>query len=280
MDRKTRLTGKKRIVIKIGSSSLTHKYTGYLNLNKVEKLARVLCDLRNQGMEVVLVSSGAGAVGRKTMGYMERPNELPVKQALAAVGQAKLMMTYQKLFSEYNQVVAQSLMTKTTMLNDDSRRNARNTFDELLKMGVIPIVNENDTVATHEIEFGDNDRLSAIVAAVIHADLLILLSDIDGLYEDDPKQNPDAAFIDEVTEITDDLTEMGKEAPGSNVGTGGMSAKIVAARMATDAGIDMVITNGDDVENIYRVLDGEKIGTLFLAHKNRNFDLIEYLTAY
>lgn len=280
MDRKTRLTGKKRIVIKIGSSSLTHKYTGYLNLNKVEKLARVLCDLRNQGMEVVLVSSGAGAVGRKTMGYMERPNELPVKQALAAVGQAKLMMTYQKLFSEYNQVVAQILMTKTTMLNDDSRRNARNTFDELLKMGVIPIVNENDTVATHEIEFGDNDRLSAIVAAVIHADLLILLSDIDGLYEDDPKQNPDAAFIDEVTEITDDLTEMGKEAPGSNVGTGGMSAKIVAARMATDAGIDMVITNGDDVENIYRVLDGEKIGTLFLAHKNRNFDLIEYLTAY
>ena len=280
MDRKTRLTGKKRIVIKIGSSSLTHKYTGYLNLNKVEKLARVLCDLRNQGMEVVLVSSGAGAVGRKTMGYMERPNELPVKQALEAVGQAKLMMTYQKLFSEYNQVVAQILMTKTTMLNDDSRRNARNTFDELLKMGVIPIVNENDTVATHEIEFGDNDRLSAIVAAVIHADLLILLSDIDGLYEDDPKQNPDAAFIDEVAEITDDLTEMGKEAPGSNVGTGGMSAKIVAARMATDAGIDMVITNGDDVENIYRVLDGEKIGTLFLAHKNRNFDLIEYLTAY
>ena len=280
MDRKTRLTGKKRIVIKIGSSSLTHKYTGYLNLNKVENLARVLCDLRNQGMEVVLVSSGAGAVGRKTMGYMERPDELPVKQALAAVGQAKLMMTYQKLFSEYNQVVAQILMTKTTMLNDDSRRNARNTFDELLKMGVIPIVNENDTVATHEIEFGDNDRLSAIVAAVIHADLLILLSDIDGLYEDDPKQNPDAAFIDEVAEITDDLTEMGKEAPGSNVGTGGMSAKIVAARMATDAGIDMVITNGDDVENIYRVLDGEKIGTLFLAHKNRNFDLIEYLTAY
>ena len=196
------------------------------------------------------------------------------------MGQAKLMMTYQKLFSEYNQVVAQILMTKTTMLNDDSRRNARNTFDELLKMGVIPIVNENDTVATHEIEFGDNDRLSAIVAAVIHADLLILLSDIDGLYEDDPKQNPDAAFIDEVAEITDDLTEMGKEAPGSNVGTGGMSAKIVAARMATDAGIDMVITNGDDVENIYRVLDGEKIGTLFLAHKNRNFDLIEYLTAY
>lgn len=266
--------------MKIGSSSLTHKYTGFLNLSKVEKLARVLCDLRNQGMEVVLVSSGAGAVGRKTMGYMERPDELPVKQALAAVGQAKLMMTYQKLFSEYNQVVAQILMTKTTMLNEASRRNAENTFDELLKMGVIPIVNENDTVATHEIEFGDNDRLSAIVAAVIHADLLILLSDIDGLYEDDPKKNPEAAFIDEVAEITDNLQEMGKDTTGSTVGTGGMSAKIVAARMATDAGIDMVITNGDDVENIYRVLDGEPVGTLFLAHKNRDFDLMEYLTAY
>ncbi len=280
MDRKTRLSGKNRIVVKIGSSSLTHKYTGYLNLNKVEKLARVLCDLRNQGMEVVLVSSGAGAVGRKTMGYMERPDDLPVKQALAAVGQAKLMMTYQKIFSEYNQVVAQILMTKTTMLNDNSRRNARNTFDELFKMGVIPIVNENDTVATHEIEFGDNDRLSAIVAAVIHADLLILLSDIDGLYEDDPKRDPEAEFIREVEEITDDLQEMGKETTGSAVGTGGMSAKIVAARMATDAGIDMVITNGEDVENIYRVLDGEQVGTLFLAHKNRDFDLIEYLTAY
>ncbi len=280
MDRKTRLSGKNRIVIKIGSSSLTHKYTGYLNLNKVEKLARILTDLRNQGMEVVLVSSGAGAVGRKTMGYTGRPDSLPEKQALAAIGQAKLMMTYQKLFSEYNQVVAQILMTKTTMLNDDSRKNARNTFEELLRMGVIPIVNENDTVATHEIEFGDNDRLSAIVAAVIHADLLILLSDIDGLYEDDPRTNPDAAFIDEVTEITDGLREMGKASTGSTVGTGGMSAKIVAARMATDAGIDMVITSGDDVENIYRVLDGENTGTLFLAHKNKDFDLIEYLTAY
>ncbi len=280
MDRKTRLLGKRRVVVKIGSSSLTHKYTGFLNLNKVEKLARVLCDLRNQGMEVVLVSSGAGAVGRKTMGYMERPDVLPVKQALAAVGQAKLMMTYQKLFSEYNQVVAQILMTKTTMLNEESRRNARNTFDELLAMGVIPIVNENDTVATHEIEFGDNDRLSAIVAAVIGADLLILLSDIDGLYEDDPRVNPKAAFVDEVAEITDGLVEMGKDTTGSSVGTGGMSAKIVAARMATDAGIDMVITNGDNVENIYRVLGGEPVGTLFLAHKNRNFDLMEYLTAY
>lgn len=280
MDRKSRLSGKRRVVVKIGSSSLTHKYTGFLNLNKVEKLARVLCDLRNQGMEVVLVSSGAGAVGRKTMGYMERPKDLKVKQALAAIGQAKLMMTYQKLFAEYDQVVAQILMTKTTMMNEDSRNNARNTFDELLQMGVIPIVNENDTVATHEIEFGDNDRLSAIVAAVIEADLLILLSDIDGLYDDDPKTNPDASFISEVEEIDANLQEMGKSTSSSNVGTGGMSAKIVAARMATDAGIDMVITNGDDVNNIYRVLDGDKVGTLFLAHKNKDFDLMSYLTEY
>lgn len=280
MNRKERFSGKNRIVIKLGSSSLTHKYTGYLNLNKVEKLVRVLCDLRNQGMEVVLVSSGAGAVGRKTMGYMERPKEVPVKQALAAIGQAKLMMTYQKFFSEYNQVIAQVLMTKDTMLNDQSRRNARNTFDELLKMGVIPVVNENDTVATHEIEFGDNDRLSAIVSAVIGADLLIILSDIDGLYEDDPKSNPDAKFIHEVDEITEALESMGKATSSSNVGTGGMASKILAAKMANDAGLDMVVANGADVENIYRILDGEMVGTLFKAHKNKTFDLIKYLTEY
>ncbi len=268
------------MVIKLGSSSLTHKYTGYLNLNKVEKLVRVLCDLRNQGMEVVLVSSGAGAVGRKTMGYQERPKEVPVKQALAAIGQAKLMMTYQKFFSEYNQVIAQVLMTKDTMLNDQSRKNARNTFDELLKMGVIPVVNENDTVATHEIEFGDNDRLSAIVSAVIGAELLIILSDIDGLYEDDPKTNPDAKFVHEVEEITEELANMGKATSSSNVGTGGMASKILAAKMANDAGLDMVIANGNDVENIYRILDGERIGTLFMAHKDEKFDLIRYLTEY
>ncbi len=280
MTRKERMSGKQRIVVKLGSSSLTHKYTGYLNLNKIEKLVRVLCDLRNQGMEVVLVSSGAGAVGRKTMGYQVRPKEVPVKQALAAVGQAQLMMTYQKFFSEYNQVIAQILMTKDTMLNDQSRINAKNTFDQLLEMGVIPVVNENDTVATHEIEFGDNDRLSAIVSAVIGADLLIILSDIDGLYEDDPKTNPDAKFVHEVDEITEALENMGKSTSSSDVGTGGMASKILAAKMANDAGIDMVVANGNEVQNIYRILDGDQVGTLFLAHKSKEFDLIKYLTEY
>lgn len=200
-----RLQNKKRVVIKIGSSSLTHEITGNLNLQKLEKLVRTLCDLRNQGMEVVLVSSGAIAVGRKSLGLMERPKKISLKQACAAVGQANLMMIYQKLFAEYGQLSAQVLITKTTMVNELSRYNARNTFEELLQLGVIPIVNENDTVSTYEIEFGDNDRLSAIVAGLIHADLLILLSDIDGLFTDDPNCNPEAEFIDFVPEITAEL---------------------------------------------------------------------------
>lgn len=272
-----RLQHKKRIVVKIGSSSLTHEITGNLNLRKLEKLVRCLCDLRNQGMEVVLVSSGAIAVGRKTLGLMEKPQKISVKQACAAIGQANLMMIYQKLFAEYNQLSAQILITKNTMLNELSRYNARNTFEELLKMGVIPIVNENDTVATHEIEFGDNDRLSAIVAGLIKADLLILLSDIDGLFTDDPNKNPEASFIELVPEITQELAGMGKETNGT-VGTGGMAAKIEAARIATDSGADMVIANAEDTNIIYDILKGENKGTLFLAHKNKDFDLIDYLT--
>jgi glutamate 5-kinase len=275
-ERKT-LRGKKRIIIKIGSSSLTHKYTGYLNLHTVEKLVRILCDLRSQGMDIALVSSGAIAVGRQAMGFLERPDTTAQKQALAAIGQAKLMMTYQKIFAEYNQSVAQLLLTKDTMLKDRNRNNARNTFEELFAMGVIPIINENDTVATHEIEFGDNDRLSAIVAALVGADLVILLSDIDGLYTADPHEDPSAECISLVPEITDDLMSMGTSHTSSGVGTGGMAAKLVAARMATDSGADMVITNGNDVDNIYRVLDGKPVGTLFLAHKNQEFDLIRYM---
>jgi len=264
------LKNKKRIVVKIGSSSLQHAETGDIDYIRLEKLVRELCDIRNQGKEVVLVTSGAIAAGRKAIQLKNvhpanAEEEMAVKQACAAIGQAKLMMIYQKIFAEYNQIAAQILMTKNTIVDDLNRYNAHNTFSALLKLGVIPIVNENDTVATHEIEFGDNDRLAAIVAALIHADLVILLSDIDGLYEDDPKKNPKAAFISLVPEITDDLREMGKETSSSSVGTGGMSAKIVAARMATDAGIDMVITNGEDVENVYRVLDGEEVGTLFSA---------------
>ena len=218
------LADKQRIVIKIGSSSLTHVETGEVNLMKIEKLVRVISDLRGQGKDVVLVSSGAIAAGRQALGHHRKPDTLAEKQAFAAVGQARLMMVYQKLFAEYNQTAAQVLLTKDTMVNDSSRYNAQNTFDELLNLGTIPIVNENDTVSTSEIpyvdSFGDNDRLSAIVAALIGADLLILLSDIDGLYTDDPRENPEAGFISLVPEITPEFLRMGKDTSGSDVGTG------------------------------------------------------------
>ncbi len=276
IDKRSLLKDKKRIVIKIGSSSLTHPGTGNLNLSKMEKLVRMLTDLRNQGRDVVLVSSGAIAVGIKTLGLSTRPESQPVKQACAAVGQARLMMVYQKLFAEYNQVPAQVLITKYTMIDNVSRYNAANTFNELFQLGVIPIVNENDTVATDEIEFGDNDTLSAIVAALIHADLLILLSDIDGLYTDDPHSSPDAEFIEQVDVIGEELVRMAKGS-SSSVGTGGMATKISAARIATDAGADMVIANAENVEIIQDIINGTNVGTLFLAHKNKNFYLIDYL---
>jgi glutamate 5-kinase len=245
---------------------------------KVERLVRVLVDMKNSGKDVILVSSGAIAVGRNTLGLINRPEELSVKQACAAIGQAKLMMVYQKIFSEYNAIAAQVLMTKNTITNEVSRTNAENTFEELLKLGVIPVVNENDTVSTYEIEqvqkFGDNDRLSAIVASITGADLLILLSDIDGLYTDDPNKNPNAKFVSLVEKIDDKLMEMGKDSSGSGVGTGGMSAKITAAQIANYSGADMVITNGNDVLNISRVMSGEDIGTLFLQHKNENVDVL------
>ncbi len=276
MDRTELLKNKKRIVVKVGSSTLTHAKTGDMNLEKMERLVRILADWSNAGKEVVLVSSGAIAVGRKTMNITNRPKEQDVKQACAAIGQCRLMMVYQKLFAEYNKVPAQVLITKMTMTNDTMRDNAKNTFRKLLEMGVIPVVNENDTVATDEIEFGDNDTLSALVAALIGADMLILLSDIDGLYTDDPKNNPKAEFIEQIDYITDDLESIAKGA-GSDVGTGGMSTKIIAARIANDAGADMVITNGADMSNLRRVMNGENVGTLFLAHKNENFHLIDYL---
>ncbi|MFR5632224.1 MAG: glutamate 5-kinase [Monoglobales bacterium] len=271
------LTEKNRIVLKIGSSSLTHPATGELNLWKIERLVRIICDLKGEGKEVVLVSSGAIAAGRQALGGQKRPDTISEKQAYAAVGQARLMMVYQKLFSEYNCVAAQVLLTKDTMTNDVSRYNAQNTFDELLSLGTVPIVNENDTVSTHEIQFGDNDRLSAIVAALIGADLLILLSDIDGLYTDDPRTNPQARFISLVEEITPKLLSMGKDTSGSDVGTGGMSAKLAAARIATDSGSDMIIANGADVDIIHDLMKGEDKGTLFIAHANLDFDLMDYI---
>ncbi len=277
-----KLKEKKRIVIKIGSSSLTHRETGDLNFAKMEKLVRVISDLRGQGKEVVLVSSGAIAAGRHVLGNRKRPDTLAQKQAFAAVGQARLMMIYQRLFAEYNQTAAQVLLTKHTMINDASRFNAQNTFEELLKLGTVPIVNENDTVSTAEIPyvdtFGDNDQLSAVVAALIEADLLILLSDIDGLYSDDPRRNPEAQFIDIVYEIDAKLLAMGKDTSSSDVGTGGMSSKLTAARIATDSGTDMVIANGEEVSVIQEIIDGEDKGTLFMAHTNLDFDLMHYLS--
>jgi glutamate 5-kinase len=261
------LREKKRIVVKIGTSTITHVSTGALNLEKLERFVRLLTDLRNQDREVIVVSSGAIGAGRKALGIKERPTALSVKQACAAVGQARLMMIYQKLFAEYNQTIAQILITKRTMINEISRQNAENTFHELLNMGVIPIVNENDTVSTDQIQdgnFGDNDTLSANVAELVKADLLILLSDIEGLYTDDPRKNPAAELIPYVESIDDRLEAMAKGAE-SAFGTGGMTTKIAAARIAAGAGVDMVIASGDKVSNISRILHGEEIGTLFKA---------------
>lgn len=238
---------------------------------------RELADLRNQGKEIVLVSSGAIAVGSAALGFTEKPTGLDEKQACAAVGQARLMMIYQKLFSEYNQKSGQVLMTKNTMVDNLNRMNAKNTFNALLKMGVIPIVNENDTISTYEIQFGDNDTLSAVVAALIGADLLILLSDIDGLFTDDPHTNPHAKFIDFVENLDSHIQGMGKESTGSRVGTGGMATKLTAAEVATAAGVDMIIANGEDFRCIHRIIGGDPIGTLFAANPKEEFYLIDYL---
>ncbi len=271
-----RLKNKKRIVVKIGSSSLQHSKTGELDYIKLEVLVRELCNLRNQGKDVVLVTSGAIAQGKKAMHLTDADitsqNRIAMKQACAAIGQARLMMTYQRIFSEYNQVTAQILMTKNTIVDDLNRYNAHNTFSQLLEMGVIPVVNENDTVATYELEM-DNDTLSAIVAALIGADLLILLSDIDGLYTDDPRKNPDAKFVELVEELTDDYLNMGKKSTGSSVGTGGMNTKLTAARIATKAGADMLIANSSDIRIIHRLMDGRNYGTLFVANQDEDFDL-------
>ena len=272
------LKDKKRIVVKVGSSSLIHRETGRLDLRKMEVLVRELSDLHNQGKNVVLVTSGAVAVGSAVLGLKERPKE--VKQACSAVGQARLMMIYQKLFAEYNQTAAQILMTKNTMVNNLNRMHARNTFEELLNLDTIPVVNENDSISSYELElldkFGDNDTLSAVIAALIGADLLILLSDIDGLFTDDPNTNPNAKFIDTVETLDDKLLSMGKGSV-SSVGTGGMATKLTAAEIATAAGADMVIANGADFHVIHKILEGRKHGTLFVHNKKEEFYLIDYI---
>lgn len=270
------LKNKHRIVIKVGSSSLTHPETGRLDLYKLETLVRELSNLRNAGKDVILVSSGAIMVGMQAIGLERRPHVVSRVQACASIGQARLMMIYQKLFSEYSQLCSQILMTKSIILEDTTRRNARNTFEELLDMGAIPVVNENDTISTYEIHFGDNDTLSAVVAALVQADLLILLSDIDGMFTDDPNVNPDAEFIPEIEKLDEDLLCMAKGS-SSRVGTGGMVTKLKAAAIATAGGCDMVIANACDFGNIHRVVSGRETGTLFLANKKKEFSLLDYL---
>lgn len=278
---------KKRIVVKVGSSSLVHNETGGLDYTKLEVLVRELCNISNQGKDVILVSSGAIAVGKRVIGQAavnSQKGNMGFKQACAAIGQARLMMTYQKLFSEYNHIAAQILMTKNTVTDDINRANAYNTFTELLNMGIVPIVNENDTVSTYEIVvgeddvlIGDNDTLSAIVASLVGADLLILLSDIDGLYTDDPRKNHDASFISKVDTLNDDILKMAKASTGSNVGTGGMNTKLNAARIATSTGSDMIIANGADMRTLHRIMDGREIGTFFKANPSPSFDMVDYI---
>ena len=277
MNPRERIQSKQRIVVKVGSSSLTHAETGGLDYTKLEVLVRELCNINNQNREVILVSSGAISVGKRVMRIDQSESRIAVKQACAAVGQARLMMTYQKLFAEYNHVAAQILMTKNTIIDDLNRFNAKNTFQELLSLGAIPIVNENDTIATYEIEFGDNDSLSAIVASLVGADLLILLSDIDGLYTDDPHTNPDAEFIPYVERLDESIMNMGKKTTGSNVGTGGMNPKLQAAKIATCSGADMIIANASDMRVLHRIMDGREIGTMFAAHEDEGFDLLSFV---
>ncbi len=254
-----------RVVVKVGTSTLAHK-TGLLNIRRVEDLCRVLSDLKNAGHEIVLVSSGAIGMGVGKLGLQRRPDDMPTKQAAAAVGQCELMYTYDKLFSEYHHNVAQILVTAGDVEQPDRRENFHNTLSRLLELRALPIINENDTVATEEIAIGDNDTLSATVAASIGAELLVVLSDIEGLYDADPHTVTDAQIISVVEEITDEIEALagGK---GSALGTGGMVTKIHAARIATSAGLDMVIANGSKPELLYDIFDGASIGTRFLAKK-------------
>ena len=270
------LKNKEKIVIKIGSSSLLHAQTGAVDFRKLEKLVRIICDLKNQNKDVVLVSSGAIAVGAQALSLKNKPKTVSLKQACAAVGQGQLMMMYQKLFMEYNHMAAQVLLTFDAVSNEERRTNAINTMNELLQQGVIPVVNENDTVATDEIEFGDNDTLSAIVAHLINADLLILLTDIDGFYTDDPRKNKEAKKLSVVDFITEDMKNMAKGS-GSSFGTGGMSTKISAAMIATDSGADMAILDASDLGLINKLMDGYDVGTLFLAHKTDDFDTVSFI---
>ncbi len=251
----------KRIVFKVGTSTLTYE-SGKANIRHVANLVQVLCDLSNSGKEIILVTSGAIGIGIGKMGLEHEERDTPLKQAAACVGQCELMFMYDKFFSEYGKIVGQLLVTRSDIDNEERRRNLVNAFDKMIKHSVIPVINENDSVAIEEIVFGDNDNLSAIIAKLVGADLLVILSDIDGLYDADPNKKADAKIIPVVREINDDIYALAGGV-GSKRGTGGMVTKIQAAKIATDAGIDTVILNGSNPLNIYKMIDGEEIGTVF-----------------
>ena len=250
-----------RIVVKIGTSTLAHP-TGHMNIRRVEEFCKIMSDIKNAGHEVILVSSGAIGMGVGELGLRERPKDIPTKQAAAAVGQCELMYTYDKLFSEYHHTVAQLLITGDDTKNAHRHQNITNTLNRLLQLGALPILNENDTVATDEIVIGDNDTLAAIVAQSIHADLLILLSDIDGLYTADPHNDPNAKLLRKVTRIDEDILSLAGVS-STTQGTGGMVTKLRAAEICLACGCNMVIANGSHPANLYDIIDGKGVGTTF-----------------
>lgn len=254
-----------RIVVKVGTSTLAHA-TGRLNIRHVEELVKVLSDLKNAGHQVILVSSGAIGMGVGKLNLPGKPSDMPTKQAAAAVGQCELMYTYDKLFLQYNHTVAQVLLTGEDVDHPERRENFENTMERLLELGALPVINENDTIATAEIKVGDNDTLGAIVACCTKADLLVLLSDIEGLYTADPRKDPDAKLIPTVEEVTPEIEALAGGV-GSSLGTGGMATKLRAAKMVTTQGCDMVITNGEHPERLYDIAEGKDVGTRFVAHK-------------
>ena len=251
-----------RIVIKIGTSTLTHK-TGNLNIRRVEKLCEVISDIKNAGHEIILVSSGAIGMGVGKLGLNKKPEDIPSRQAAAAVGQCELMYVYDKLFDQYHHTVAQILIAGADLENETHKTNFSNTVSRLLEYGALPIINENDTIATEEIALGDNDRLGALVSRLVGADLLILLSDIEGLYTADPRKDANAQLISEVHEVTEELKALAS-GKGTVLGTGGMITKLLAAEICLEAGISMVIANGAEPENLYDIVDGKSVGTRFL----------------
>ena len=256
----------RRIVVKVGTSTLAHAKTGKLNLYRIEQLIRELADLHNAGREIIFVTSGAIAMGMDKLGIKKKPETIPENQALAAIGQGVLMHIYEKFFSEYGQTTAQFLLTKENSIDEHARENFHNAMSTVLNMGVIPVINENDAVTVDEIRIGDNDNLSAIVASLVDAEVLIILSDIDGLFDGNPKIDKTARLVDEVPEITSAVEKMAGGV-GTKLGTGGMFTKIQAAKLATANGVTMLIVNGATIGNLRRVLNGESIGTIFPAKK-------------